>query len=385
MSEKIKAKNLRYVIIADGHYNPLGLVRSLGRAGIRADVVVVGGGDAMIVRSKYANTVAFVNSPGEAIDYVIDKFANSLQKSFLMTGSDAIVAEIDLRYDELKNFFVTYNAGKSGRLNSLLSKSKQNDIAKGLGFNVPDYEEVTVGELPKKVQYPIITKAVSSLEPGWKNLVHICKNQDELTEVYKSLPSKRILLQHYINKKNETGFNGIAINSGRDIYLPLQLTYYSIEADTFGNAIYLFQPVDVELCEKVKKLIREMCYEGAFSVDFVIGEDNNVYFLEVNLRNSAWSFPYTCAGCNLPVIWARSMLSGSLETNDVKIKKLPFSSIVDLWEISAQMKKGVRNGLKAIWFTLKSDSHILWDLKDWKPFVYLVKCWITDHILMRFR
>lgn len=381
MSEKLKANNLRYVVVADGHYNPLGLVRSLGREGIHADVVVVGGKDAMIARSKYVNSLAFVDSPHAAIDYVMDKFANSSQKSFLMTGADVIVSEIDLRYDELKPFFITYNCGESGALNALLFKRKQNDIAKRLGLNVPDYEEVEVGELPMNVQYPIITKAVSSLEPNWKSLVHICRNQNELMEVYKSLPSKRILLQHYIAKKNETGFNGISINSGQDVYLPLQLTYFSTELDTFGNAIYLFQPVDMDLCEKVKKLMGEMRYEGAFSVDFVIGEDGKVYFLEVNLRNSAWSFPYTCAGCNLPVIWAKSMLSGALETENVKIRKLPFSSIVDLWEVSAQMKKGVRNGLKALCQAFKSDSHILWDWRDWKPFAYLVKCWIKNHIL----
>ncbi len=376
-------KSSRFVIIADGHFNPLGLCRSLGHAGINPDVVVVSGRNSVITKSRFPASLTYVETPEEAVDFVLNNFATKDQKGFLMTGSDKTIAEIDKRYDEIKPFFITYNCGEKGRINTLMSKSLQNELAKEIGLNVPEYEEVNVGDLPSKVEYPIITKAVDSKVPGWKQLVHICNNEAELKEAYAQMSCPRIILQHYVAKKNETGFNGISINRGKDVYLPLQLTYFSTERDTFGNAIYLFQPTDTELVAKVKALIAATGYEGSFSVDFLIGEDDKVYFLEINFRNSGWAFPYTCAGVNLPYIWAESMLTGSLQTEDVKIKKLPFSSIVDLWEISAQMKKGLKAGVKSIWQTLRSDSYIFWDKEDTGPFWHVVKGWVNSHILRR--
>lgn len=377
----MNTEEIRCVVIADGHFNPLGLVRSLGKAGMRPDVVVVGDKGALVTKSKYPRSIASVNTNSEAVDYVMTHFAKSGKKAFLMTGSDKTIAEIDSRYNELSPYFITYNCGTQGGINGLMSKGRQNEMAREAGLIVPDFEEVAVGEMPTLVKFPIITKAVDSRVPNWKSVVHICHNENELREAYSEISCERVLLQHYIAKENETGFNGISINHGRDVYLPLQLSYFSTEPDTFGNAVYLFRPTDMEMVDKVKKLIAKTGYEGAFSVDFLIGEDGKTYFLEINFRNSGWAYPYTCAGVNLAEIWVRSTLTGHLETDGVTIKKLPFSSIVDLWEMSAQMKKGLLPGLKATWQTIISDSYIFWDIHDLGPFRHIVKCWIKSHIL----
>lgn len=375
--------SVRCVIIADGHFNPLGLCRSLGKADMRPDVVVVDGEGSVITKSKYPKSIAHVENNAQAVDYVLKHFSSTDKKTFLMTGSDKTIAEIDRRYNEISPYFITYNCGAQGEINRFMSKALQNRLASAAGLKVPDYEEVNVGDLPQHVDYPIITKAVDSRVPGWKSQVHICNNEAELKEAYTQLHTPRILLQHYVAKKNETGFNGISINRGKDVYLPLQLSYYSTEVDTFGNSIYLFKPTDDDLVQKIKKLIKSTGYEGSFSVDFIIGEDNEVYFLEINFRNSGWAYPYTNAGVNLPAIWVKSMLTGRLETDDVKIKRLPYSAIVDLWEVSAQMKRGWRAGLKSMWQTLISDSYIFWDRHDTGPFWYIVKGWMKTHILRK--
>lgn len=376
--------NCDFVIIADSHFNPLGIARALGRTGIRPHVIVVGDETALIAHSRYPQTIQYVESHAEAVNLllsadVISHLSSAGRKVFLMTGNDKTISEIDRRYDELSPYYITYNCGHSSRINRLMNKSLQNELAESIGLNVPDYEEVEVGALPSHVKYPIITKAVDSTIPLWKSLVHICWNEKELLQAYSKMSCKRILLQHFVAKVNETGFNGISINHGKDIYLPLQISYFSTEFDTIGNYLYLFKPVDTEFVSKVKKLIASTGYEGAFSVDFLIGEDGVTYFLEINFRNSAWAYPYTCAGVNFPLIWAKSMLTGKLETADVKIKRTPFSCIVDLWEISAQMKKGIRPGLSAIWHALTADSHIFYDPRDMGPFWHIVKGYLKNH------
>lgn len=371
----------KFLIIADGHYNPLGIIRSLGHVGIKSDVILIGSPRDIITHSKYIDHLTFSSTPAEAVAIALSQYKEVAPKAFLMTGGDKIISAIDQRYDEIKNIFHTYNCGAQGGINLLLTKAKQNELALSVGFNVPDFEEVNVGELPSKVKYPIITKAVNSTITGWKSLTYICHNKKELLNAYSKMKCPRILLQQYIEKENETGFNGISINEGREAYFPLQLSYFSTTETTFGNAIYLFQPTDKDLCEKIRKFIQLSGYSGTFSIDFIIGKDKQIYFLEMNFRNSAWSYPYTCAGVNLPLLWAKSTLSGKINTSLIKIKKVPFTSIVELWELSSLMKKGMKEGMKVLWQILHSDSYIFWDYRDPKPFYYYCIGWLKSHFL----
>lgn len=103
------AADYRYVIIADGHYNPMGLARSLGREGIVPEAIVIGGDDAYIAKSKYSKIIAYVKNPKEAVDYALKNLANPEKKAFLMTNSDAIMDEINRNYHKLAPYFITYN------------------------------------------------------------------------------------------------------------------------------------------------------------------------------------------------------------------------------------------------------------------------------------
>ena len=145
---------------------------------------------------------------------------------------------------------------------------------------------------------------------------------------------------------------------------------------SFGNSIYFFEPSDEELCEKVRKLMGKTKYNGIFSIDFLIGRDGKTYFLEVNYRNSAWSYPSTCAGVNLPVLWARSVLSNKLDIDNVKIKELPYSAISDCDEFSYALRQGLLKTLKAIIRIWKCNCCVIWNRKDQSPFWKIVKEYI---------
>lgn len=67
----------------------------------------------------------------------------------------------------------------------------------------------------------------------------ICHNEKELADTYSKSKGERILLQQYIEKENETGFDALSVNGGKDTYLPLQLTYYDFTETSFGNTNFL--------------------------------------------------------------------------------------------------------------------------------------------------
>lgn len=119
-----------------------------------------------------------------------------------------------------------------------------------------------------------------------------------------------------------------------------------------------------------------------FSVDFIKGKDGILYFLEVNFRNSAWSYPSTCAGVNLPYLWIKSTLSGKLEIDEVRIKKMPFSAIDEITELTLNRKKGLKVFRNTVKMVFKSDSYITWNLKDMRPLLYTIYRFVKTHIGM---
>lgn len=373
--------NLSFFILADGHYNSLGLVRSIGKAGYNPKIFLVNCKNAIVMFSKFAKDLTFCENVDEAINNIIENYSDFEGLKFILTGNDKFITAIDSRNDKLRNNFITFNRENKVRLTHLMSKAVQNHLASKVGLNVPKFSVVNVKDktIPD-VPFPVITKAVNSLGTHWKDIVYLCHNEDELRKAYEKIDAEEIIVQHYIEKINETGFNGISINGGNEVYLPLQLTYMSTSETSFGNAIKLFLPSDPSLVKKIKLLIKNTGYSGPFSVDLIIGKDSVIYFLEINFRNSGWSYPYTCAGANLPVMWAESTANGFLDTSREKIIKLPFYAVDEFTELYENSKKGLLKALGTLPQFFKSDVLIYWDKDDMKPFYHLVFSKIKSHL-----
>lgn len=369
-------KKHKFIILGDGHFNTLGMIRSLGEVGIFPDVVLAGY-SRIIEASKYIHNLHVADSIDAGLEYIISHYSQEKEKSFLLTGNDKIIAVIDRNYNRLINKFYFFNAGKEGRINCLLSKKMQNLLAESCGFNVPIFEEVEIGEKPQKVPYPLMTKAIDSTVDNWKGQVFVCQNESELAEAYSRLKGDRILLQQYIDKKNETGFDAFVVNDGEETFLPLQLTYHHTTETSFGNSIYFFEPIDKELCEKIKRLMRETRYNGIFSIDLLIGKNEKIYFLEINFRNSAWSYPSTSAGINLPVLWAQSVLKNNLEVGNVRIRKMPYSAIDESEELAHALREGLGITIRALIKIWKCKSCVIWNWKDQGPFWAKVREYIS--------
>ena len=380
MKEVETLKRHKFIILGDGHFNTLGMVRSLGEVGIHPDVVLVDHNTMIVSASKYVHHLHNADSIEDGLEYIISTYSLEKEKPFLLTGSDKIIAVIDRNYNRLIEHFYFFNAGKEGQINRLLSKKEQNLLAESCGFNVPIFEEVRIGEKPTKVPYPLITKAIDSTVPDWKAQVFICHDESELESAYSQLNGERILLQQYIEKQNETGFDALSVNGGEETYLPLQLSYFETTETSFGSSLYFFEPKDEELCEKIKELMKKTQYSGIFSIDLLIGKDEKIYFLEVNFRNTAWSYPSTCAGVNLPVLWAQSVLNKKLDTGNVKIKKTPYSAIDDSEELALALHEGLGKTIKILKRIWECDSCVIWNWKDQGPFWAKVKSYIKRRV-----
>ena len=228
-------RNHLIIVFAIDHYNPLGVIRSLGENGIRPIYIAIRHRVELGVKSKYVSKVHQVDSVEEGYQVLLRNYGEVYQtgeKPIILFSDDKSVGYFDLRYEEVKKRFITYNAnGVQGRIMEFMDKKNILDLAKKHGLNVLEHVVVNKGEIPSSLDYPVITKDINPNSGGWKSDVFVCHNKEELKEAYTKISSPVVLLQKYVDKKTEFTFEGCSVNKGQSSLIAIQSTYkYAIPA-----------------------------------------------------------------------------------------------------------------------------------------------------------
>lgn len=332
----------QFIIIALEHCNPLAMIRSLGELGLNSVYIGIRHKAPVASSSKYVKEVHLVNSDQEALIYLLKYYKNTYSntgiKPFVLLGDDSTVELFENHYDELKEYFVLFNAGGKGRLAKYMDKYEILECAKRHGVKTLYSEVVKCGELPQKAEYPIITKAISPNSGAWKDDVHICYNEGDLRLAYSKIQSPLVLIQKFIDKKTEVALEGFSINHGRTMFIGDQCTYlYNIKG--YYSPYYSNQPFkNKELGEKLNAMLEEIGFEGIFEIEFIVDKDDTMYFSEINFRNSPWSYSAHRAGNPLPYLWCLSMMTGVVPE---PVDFAPFNSMVEPFDYSQRVDKGI--------------------------------------------
>lgn len=356
----------KHIVLCVDHSNPLGIIRSLGEEGIKPIVLLCSIEPKLVPYSKYIGEIHIFKTINEGLDYMISHFSGENEKPFVYNGSDDVALLLDDHYDVLKDHF--YFSNGEGRLKKYLQKYDSTILAKQCGIKIPQEELLKVGVLPTSLKYPVMTKAATSAAGGaWKDQCFICENEEELKEAYKKIKAETILVQEYIRKKNELCIDGISINGGEQVFMPYGCSYYHFLPNTFGEFMYYSPVVDAGLIEKITNIIKGSSYSGIFCIEFLIGEDDELYFLETNYRHSGWGYFFTSAGYNLPVRWAKATLCNEIDTSDFK----PIDSFSGMAEVE-EFLEYVKTKKRTIWQYIKDIRHadyfLYYNKKDPKPF-----------------
>lgn len=343
MGEKRRKNQMReyIVFVSKEHYNPLGIVRTLGEAGISPIVVAVKGNLRFVGQSKYVKQKYYVETPEDGIELIISKFGiNSDEKSFILTGDDITVSLLDKKYDELKPYFYFYNAGESGRITYYMNKENMVKLAIKYNINVAKIWKVKVGEIPNDIEYPVMTKAINSIGREWKEIVYICKNSSELKDVFCNIKSDYILIQKYIDKVDEISIDAFSVNRGKDVFFVMEAHQeYCIE-DKYSPYWEIRNCENGEVKDKIKKIIFEIGLEGIFEFEFIVDVNNVLWFLEINFRNTALGFATTVVEMPQVVLWCESMLMN--EINSAYYKEIPnnMKAIAECFDYDVRVKSG---------------------------------------------
>ena len=300
-----------FIVITGDNANALGVIRSLGEAGIKPVLIYLFEEThiPLLIHSRYLDIVHKVYSYEEGLDLLLKEYSSQELKPFVYTCDDTIGSIVDRRFDDLNGKFFFFNAGEAGRINELMNKHTICQLAESCGFNIPKQEVVKKGEFPKNLHYPIITKTLKSIWGAWKADSFICQNEDELRDAYGKIVGTDLLLQEFIEKKNEMDFEGFSINGGEEVFIPYQIHYLRIPKGSYGHYTRCEVPKDEEMLKRLQNLLRKCKFSGCFEIEFLIDNEDRFWFLEVNFRFSAWNYALTFGGLNYPAMWAESTLA----------------------------------------------------------------------------
>ncbi len=332
------------IVLALEHYNPLGQIRSFGEMGIYPIYISVKRRYEVATKSKYISELHRVDSVEEGYRLLMDKYGNYPEGKlpYIVFSDDKTVGFFDLHYDEWKDKFIAFNAGKAGRINTFMDKYEIQQLAKRHGFKALDsYVLNTNGDyIPDGLVYPVITKDISPNSGAWKSDVFICKDETELRIAMKKIESPQIMVQHFVDKQNEMALEGYTINHGHDMHIVTQLTWKYLIQGYYSPYHDVCEFADSKMEAKLVAMFREIGFEGIFEVEFLIDKDGTLYFMETNFRASAWNPTGLIAGMPLAYLWVKGMENGYIDSADRKHFE-PFTSMSEIIDYGKRVESGM--------------------------------------------
>lgn len=299
-----KQKSVQVIVIGPSHGNALGVIRSLGEENVRPFFLQVGKKSNFVRHSKYISGSDSVETVEEVIPYLLQHFSDLSEKPFLIPTLDHCSAKIDEAYHILSNKYMMPHANNPGDIGKMMDKQWQHNLANKCGLHTPQTWVISKesSSIPEEIQYPCFTKSANSLNGGKTN-THICNNADELSRIIEKT-TDTIQVQELIDKNTELDLLGFVAPNG-DVFINSGFYFLSCSKTSYGNDARHLSIEDIEKKfpidkKRIKEFIRQTSYKvGYFSVEFLIDKENKAYFTEVNLRNDAYTYGTTVAGCNI--------------------------------------------------------------------------------------
>lgn len=358
----------KFIVFCIDHYNMLGICRSLGEKGISPIVILVGKKSRLIRHCRYVKQFHLFPTREEGLEFILSKFGNEIDIPFIFTGDDKTTQLLDKHFEELHGRFYFFNCGQKDGITRYMDKATICNVATLNGISPAKSELLRRNEVPKTLKYPIITKVTMSTKGAWKADVNICNNEEELRSAWDSIKADDILAQEFIVKKNELCVDGYSINGGEQVVFVGSSEYIRFTEKGYGNYMWIKPLQDKATRDKICNIIKATHFSGIFELESLIGPNDELYFLEVNFRNSTWSYAYSKVGFNIPYEWAVHTLFNNTNTYD-KLQ-LNFAPVTAMVEID-DYRDSVISKKISIWEWFKdlisSDCKFYWNIKDPMP------------------
>lgn len=365
------------IVVALEHYNPLGILRTFGEAGIAPIYVSIKYKAPVASACKYNQKNYFAENIAESYDIVMKEFGaiganDPSKKPFLIFGDDDVYSYFEDHYDDVMARFITFNAGVQGRVTHYMEKKAIIDLAEKHGIQTLKSVVVPTGQIPENLSYPVITKSVSPVSGGYKSDFHICEDETQLVEAMNSIKSKEILIQPYVDKKTELTIEAFSYNHGKNMFAGVACEYLYTIKGYYSPLYNTYLPKDKDLLQKLNNLMEDVGFEGIWDAEFLVDKNGNLWFLEVNFRNSAWAYSSTVAGNPLALLWCEAMLTGECrEPQDFE----PFITMVETVDYLKRVDSGAISIAQWVAEFRQCKCPLYYNDKDLEPWNVVIENW----------
>lgn len=329
------------IVFALEHYNPLGMIRGLGENGVCPVYISIRHRGEVATKSRFISRLHRADTVEDGYRLLLREYGHFDRdhRPILFFSDDKTMDYFDAHYDEVKDKFILYNARTPGRIHQFMDKYAILQLAKKHGLNVLDTHMVRLGEIPEGLTYPVITKDISPNSGSWKADVFICEDEAALKKACEKISSPVIILQQFLEKKDELALEGYAIRHGREIQIITATSAKYLIKGYYSpyNDVLPFHNPDME--RKIQAMFEEIGFEGVFEVEFLIAQDGTPYFSEINFRASAWNHTTNFAGMAESYLWAKGMLNGHIDESDRR-DFAPFTSMVEIIDYGKRVDSG---------------------------------------------
>ena len=370
--------SLKVIIIGDLHHNMLGVVRSLGEAGILSYLIAYDNINKFVLESRYIANYNLVNNDKEIIELLIKEFNNESQKPVIICTSDNAATLIDRNYNILESKYNIPNVNNiQGALTEVMDKGYMLKLAEEVGFNVPQSISLDLNDNNleyDKVKFPCIVKPLKSIF-GKKEDFVICENSVELDKALEKLKGDvvSVQIQEYLKKEYEMSIVGVITPNTHKIIVPGIIRKIREYPFNMGSSSYsVLKPNIQEFLDLkvVQDFFTKVKYVGLFSIEFLKVKDK-LYFIEVNLRNDGNGYVPTTGGCNLPYLYILDYLRCDISQYKQKVE-FPIPFMIERGDILYMLNKPL-NPFKWLSDLFKVKCFILFNKKDMGPVWFYLK------------
>lgn len=360
---------MNIIVIGGTHHNSLGVIRALGERGYGVDFINFSayGKKDYVSKSKYIRVYKALGGIENLCSYLLERPLSEAQE-IIISCADIVTEHLNLYSNELSERYIFPGIPDEGKMVALMDKTTMISMAAKRGVFAP-----TVWSLPedyKKVSFPCITKCHVSSHGGKTDIV-ILHSKEELDALLEHNQGE-IFVQAFINKKEEVQLIGCSLYGGKKIITPGMSKIIRSQPNT-NTGFLEYGPLDPfynDTVERAKRFIQDCQYSGLFSFEIMRGQDDKVWFLEINFRNDGNAWCVTKSGVNLPVIWVKACL-GEDYASELKEPKhiLMMPEFQDI-KLVLQRKVGIFQWIKD-W--KRTDYFMEYDKKDTRPFWQYIK------------
>ena len=397
----MNAEKRKTVIVAGSNYSSsLCMARSFGRAGYSVKIYRLFQGKPKLgglmtylrpeSRSKYVDGYEqYIVQDNKGFADVLIRDAQQGERLLFVPVDDLTTSLLDENYDRLKAHYIMPNISDTqGKINELMSKKKQMDLARECGLDIVNSCCITaengVFDIPPTVTYPCFVKPNISRNSS-KSYMRKCDNFEELRNTLTEFSTNQkieMIVEDYLEIDSEFSLLGLCIRD--KAVAPGLLVVEKGGTEDYRGVTLVGRVVDPspykDFIDGMLSFVKSLDFEGLFDIDVIKTKDGRMHFIELNLRYGASGYAVTQCGANLPAMLADYLLKGKPIDTDIAVKTTGKTFVSEI-VMTNEYIKGTMGPGEVKKLMSSNDIYFIKDDEDVNPYRHYRKFFLPATLL----